>query len=491
MKRVFAWGLLCSLSLGWIANWATANPLYQEHCARCHGVERLGGIGPALLPDSLQRLKPEQAAGVIAKGRSATQMPEFASTLNPAQIQELVTYIYSPLPLPIWDEAAIKASHQRLYTPDPQQKPVFSGDPLNLFVVVESGDHHISIVDGDSQQVLRRFPTHFALHGGAKYSPDGRLVYLASRDGWISVYDLYALQLVAEIRAGINTRNLALSADGRFVLVGNYLPHTLVLLDARDLSLIKLIPAQTAPNPSSRVSAVYQAAPRHSFIIALKDQPEAWELDYTQPDFPIHRLALKAVLDDFLFDPDYRYLMGADRQNQQGQVLDLALGKPIATLPLAGMPHLGAGITWDYQGQAVLVTPNLQQPQITVIEMAHWTVLKQIPTLGPGFFLRSHDNTPYAWADVFSGPNKDTMQIIDKRTLEVVRTLKPEPGKALGHVEFSRNGDYAWVSLWENDGAILIYDAKTFTEVKRLPMSKPSGKYNVYNKITLSRGTSH
>ena len=28
-------------------------------------------------------------------------------------------------------------------------------------------------------------------------------------------------------------------------------------------------------------------------------------------------------------------------------------------------------------------------------------------------------------------------------------------------------------------------------EVKRLPMKKPSGKFNVYNKIMLSAGTSH
>jgi len=27
--------------------------------------------------------------------------------------------------------------------------------------------------------------------------------------------------------------------------------------------------------------------------------------------------------------------------------------------------------------------------------------------------------------------------------------------------------------------------------VKRLPMKKPSGKYNVYNKVTRSSGTSH
>lgn len=39
--------------------------------------------------------------------------------------------------------------------------------------------------------------------------------------------------------------------------------------------------------------------------------------------------------------------------------------------------------------------------------------------------------------------------------------------------------------------AVIVYDARTLEEVKRLPMRKPSGKYNVWNKITFSDGTSH
>jgi hypothetical protein len=41
------------------------------------------------------------------------------------------------------------------------------------------------------------------------------------------------------------------------------------------------------------------------------------------------------------------------------------------------------------------------------------------------------------------------------------------------------------------DGAVIVYDAATFKEIKRLPMSKPAGKYNVWNKITFEDGTSH
>ena len=41
------------------------------------------------------------------------------------------------------------------------------------------------------------------------------------------------------------------------------------------------------------------------------------------------------------------------------------------------------------------------------------------------------------------------------------------------------------------DGAIVVYDGDTLEEVKRIPMKKPSGKYNFYNKTRYSRGTSH
>ncbi len=89
------------------------------------------------------------------------------------------------------------------------------------------------------------------------------------------------------------------------------------------------------------------------------------------------------------------------------------------------------------------------------------------------------------------GKDKDAIHIIDKRTLEIARTLRPEPGKTAAHVEFTRDGRFALVSVSEMDGAIVVYDSATFSEVKRIPMVKPSGKYNVYNKITYESGTSH
>jgi len=472
-------------------------------------------MGPALLPENLERLRKPAAEQVIAEGRTATQMPAFADKLSGEARRALVDYIYTPLPqTPAWGVAEIAASHvvhraqQTL-----ANKPRFEADPLNLFVVVEAGDHSATILDGDKLEPLTRFATRFALHGGPKFSPDGRYVYFASRDGWISKYDLWNLATVAEVRAGINTRNAAVSGDGRFVLVGNTLPQTLVVLDARDLTPLKVIPVVDSKGKSSRVSAVYDAAPRGSFVVALKDIPEVWELFYTDKHdpiyegmvhdyrmreglakdelFPVRRTQLDVPLDDFFFDPTYAYVIGAGRDSGKGQVVNLDVRRRIAEVELPGLPHLGSGISWQRDGTEVLATPNLKEGVVSVIDMKSWKTIKEIPTLGPGFFLRSHENTPYAWVDALNSPRKDSLQVIDKRTLEVVRTLTPQPGKSAAHVEFTRDGRYALVSLWEMDGALIVYDAVTLEEVKRLPMRKPVGKYNVFNKITRSSGTSH
>lgn len=486
---------------------APAEPaaLYREHCVACHGEQRLGGMGPALLPESLQRVKPAEATAVIAQGRTATQMPGFADKLSAEQIGALSNWIYTPVtPAPTWNEAQIRASRSVVEGAAAlPARPAWKADPMNVFLVVEGGDHHVSVVDGDRFELIHRFASRFALHGGPKFSPDGRFVYFGSRDGWITKYDLWNLAVVAEVRAGLNMRNVAVSGDGKWVMAANYLPHTVALFDA-DLNLQRVYEAATADGrATSRVSAVYDAQPRQSFVVALKDIAELWEISY-DPKGPAtaraarmdaRRTLLSEPLDDFFFDQSYRHVLGATRPKTDGspsaQVVDLDLRQRIADLPLAGMPHLGSGITFAWGGSTVLASPNLKDGVVQVIDMKTWKTVKSIPTPGPGFFMRSHENSPYAWVDSMMSPTaKDTLTIIDKRTLEPVAQVR-EPGRTLAHIEFTRDGRHALASVWEKDGAIVVYDAQTLKEVKRLPMSKPVGKYNVYNKITRSEGTSH
>ena len=65
------------------------------------------------------------------------------------------------------------------------------------------------------------------------------------------------------------------------------------------------------------------------------------------------------------------------------------------------------------------------------------------------------------------------------------------PGKNAAHVEFTRDGKHLLLSVWDSDGALLVIESDTLKEIKRIPMNKPSGKYNVFNKINYASGTSH
>ncbi|MEQ1715621.1 MAG: cytochrome D1 domain-containing protein [Hyphomicrobium sp.] len=494
-----------------------AENLYLDNCASCHGTHRMGGSGPALIPETLSRLRGDALVKTITDGRAQTQMPAFSQKLSKDDIAALASYVNLPLgSVPNWTAQDIAGSLSLAVDYTAPDQPVFKADPLNVFVVVETGDHHVSVLDGDSFERLDRFATPFAVHGGPKFTPDGRFVFIMSRDGWVQKYDLWALKEVGRVRAGLNSRNIAMSKDGKWLAVANYLPHTLTILSTGDLAVEKIFDVADAKGVTSRVSAVYQAPTRDSFILALKDVPEIWEIT-TNPNaepvfegfvhshekgmkealassaglFARRRIAVSQPLDDFFFDPGYRHLIGAAREGGKAVVVNLIVGREIAELALPGMPHLGSGISWIRDGRRVMATPHLKEGLLSIIDVETWKLVSTVKTEGPGFFLRSHETSPYVWADAFFGKDKNAMHIIDKQSLEIVTTLRPAPGATVAHVEFDRHGRYALVSVWEDEGAVIVYDAKTLAEIRRIPMRKPSGKYNVYNKITFSEGTSH
>ncbi len=139
---------------------ANTDRLYQDNCAQCHNPKRLGGMGPALLPGNLKRLRKPAASEVIRNGRVATQMPAFDGKLTPVQIEALVEYIYTPTSEALaWGLPEIDASHI-IHNRDadlPAQPAFEVADLLNLFLVVELGDHHVTLLDGDRFEPIHRF----------------------------------------------------------------------------------------------------------------------------------------------------------------------------------------------------------------------------------------------------------------------------------------------------------------------------------------------
>ena len=59
------------------------------------------------------------------------------------------------------------------------------------------------------------------------------------------------------------------------------------------------------------------------------------------------------------------------------------------------------------------------------------------------------------------------------------------------YVGLSSNGTLINAGNIELDGALVIYDARSLEEVKRIPRKKSVGKYNDWNNITREESTSH
>ena len=501
--RVAVAGFLLAAMAWPLSAQAGVEALFQEHCAECHGADRLGGVGPALIPEALGRMRGPKLAQVIMTGRAATEMPGFADQITTGQAEALAAYLKTPLKeVPAW--TVEKIAESRVMSGDYRavDAPVWQADPMALILVEEMADHHFSMLDGESFELVHRFKAPFAVHGAPKFSPDGRFAFVISRDGWVMKYDLWGLQEVGRVRAGLNSRNIALSDDGKWLAVANYLPNSLSILAAEDLSPAIVLEVKGKHGTPSRVSAVYTRPTTESFILALKDVPEVWEVFYGDnppfhgfvhdwkvegppkpKPFQTRRMMVLDIVDDFYFDPTFEYALGAKAGGEGGAMVDLVTGHKVADLDLPGLPRLGAGVTLEFEGRTVVITPHLRANMLSVVDLKSREVVKRIETQGPGFFARAHGGSRYLWVDVFFGPNKDLIHVLDRETLEIVETLRPAPGAATGHIEFSRDGRYALVSVWEEDGAVIVYDAETLEEVKRLPMRKPLGKYTIGNKI--------
>jgi len=71
----------------------TANPVYQQNCAKCHGKTAEGRFmaGPSLVSDKTSAISADALRNVIAHGKH--RMPKFAEKLSAPDIDALVDQI--------------------------------------------------------------------------------------------------------------------------------------------------------------------------------------------------------------------------------------------------------------------------------------------------------------------------------------------------------------------------------------------------------------
>lgn len=84
--------LLTAVACGGPATDASGEEIYLQVCARCHGADLSGGVGPALGADSAAAGRTEEfLSKTVSEGRG--RMPSFSQTLTAGQIQRVTEYL--------------------------------------------------------------------------------------------------------------------------------------------------------------------------------------------------------------------------------------------------------------------------------------------------------------------------------------------------------------------------------------------------------------
>lgn len=358
---------------------------------------------------------------------------------------------------------------------------------LDLMAVVERDNESLLFIDSSIHVPIARITNVGYQPHTEVFSPDAKFSYLISRDGWVTKINLETLLAEKSVRVGTNSRGTALTDDGKFLVIGNYEPETIVVLNPETLEIIKtidLVVVRDGKTLRSRAGALVESG--QQVIVALKDLNSVWVLDTSKQDLPISNMfwnigGMESLLHDGYLTADGKFFVVAAQDANVVWVLDLKTMKEVARVPTGKKPHTGPGATWGH----TTFVPSLGEGILTAIDTRTWTAEKYITTGGPGLFVRSYDDPkyPYVWADAaFGGEHNDEIYVIDGKTLEIVKTLIPMDGKQVIHPEFTRDGKYVYVIVWGGN-KVYVYDSLTFEVKATIDATTPSVISNVGVRI--------
>ena len=461
---------------------------FADTCGGCHGPNREGGTGPALIPARLTS-NDQFYFDTIASGRPGTAMPPWeAAGLRPEEIWGLVGFIRSEPEAGTveWGMDEIAASLTILVDESTLPgEPQHDGNMDNLMLITERESRSIALVDGDTHTLIAHIDASYRAHGYAFDPTSNRWAYNVGRDGWVFRIDLYTAQATRSIRVGHDSRGLAISDDGQFLIIGNYIPNSAVILDAQTLEPLRVITTE-GTNPSgefvaSRVcitSDVSADLIGPYFIIALKEAGQVWRIDYSQPDFPIDTVEnVGNILHDGFLSPDNRYFYLASQTDNWMAVIDVAEWELVTRIETGDTPHPGSGAVWEADGTTYGATVHAGEGKVTIWDLETNEIVGTVPTAGPGLFIRSSEHSPYVWADALFGSPSNTITVFEKEApFEVVGVI--EEGLMTLHPEFTANGDFVYISDWTGN-IVRVYDAVTLEMVATIEgIETPTGIFN-------------
>ena len=483
--------------------------VYEKECQGCHGPIHQGGVGSDLRPAVLKKKSREFLAETIMNGRKNTAMPAWKAKFSKDDAAGMIDWLMDwkntvELTLSLdevkktWAKLADRETLAKKYPVAHDGKITYkNGDVKNIKDITFATERDASLVDfidSTTGKVLSRHKAGFAVHVTVTNKANPRYAYSISRSGRLTMFDIGALgqPALATVQVGQESRGLAVSPDGKYVIAGNYNPGGAVLCDAKTLEPLKAYDTSRVIDPDgeigpSRVASLADTPYGPYFAMALKDAGHVYIIDYSKPNFPIvgDIPNIGKILHDAFLNEDEgkdfgRYFMIASQGSDLMGIVDFK-NKNLAAIVHTGprsKPHPGQGSSWYSKGQnKQLHATNSMNFGDTVIWDSNWKVVKHVKTAGGGLFVGTSPHTPWIWADCVLGQPKDynEVDLINKDTLEIDRIIKV--GKYKGQLIDAKTKKVLqeWDATQHQPVPVFEVDSKISSE-KLMPMPDHLGK---------------
>ncbi|MCP4001891.1 MAG: c-type cytochrome [Gammaproteobacteria bacterium] len=505
------------------AEFDTAQTLYFERCAGCHGVLRKGATGKPLTPELTQAKGTDYLKALISFG-SPAGMPNWGTSgeLNDTQIDILARFLQHAPPTPpeFGMQDVLDTWEVIIPVKDRPTSPQNDLNLDNLFSVTLRDTGEVALIDGDTKETVAIIKTGYAVHI-SRMSYSGRYIFTIGRDGKIDLIDLWFKEptKVAKVRIGLEARSVETSKfegyEDTFAIAGAYWPPQFVLMDGATLEPKKIVSTRGMTvdtqeyHPEPRVAAIIASHEHPEFIVNVKETGKILLVNYSDiENLTVTTIGAARYLHDGGWDSTKRYFLTAANKSDKVAVVDSRDRKLVALVDVDKIPHPGRGANFNHPKYGpVWVTSALGNDKVTMIGTdpeGHpdqaWKVVDVLSGQGGGsLFVKTHPRSTNLWVDSPLNPEtaiSQSIAVFDINNLDAGFEVLPiaewagiegDGAKRIVQPEYSQDGTEVWFSVWsgkEEQSAIVVVDDKTRTLKKVIKTDRiitPTGKFNVYN----------
>jgi DNA-binding beta-propeller fold protein YncE/cytochrome c553 len=495
------------LSMGSVQADSDMHQLYEDNCASCHGSDHGGYLAPALNSSTLKGRSPTALRSLIMTGSFETLMPPFYGKLSDKEIRSMVKHLQSTPKQdnPPWTMQNMKAS-LKVYVKDEStlpEKPNYQIDSMDDLIGVAargkygrgSGAKAI-FINSKTHKKVGEIATGTAAHIIDFNPANPRWAYVKTDTAEIFKVDLYSMKAVRSIKTGFNGPAMGVSRDGKYIMAGSFVPHNAVILDADTLEPLKTFELEGVDLDGKRVTSdsgmIIGTPYADIFAIALENAGQVWVIDL-KDDFPVTKIKnVGRHLHDAFLTHKGRKLMVAAYDDSIVTAIDLETRKIIKKLKAGCVPHVGGGAAVKVDGRTLGFGTNFGTCEKTVVsvwDLDKMELIKEIPVSGGTESPAAHANAPYVAVDIITKDRRArTIQLIDKKSLEVVKTLNVG-----GHAyfpEYSADGKFLYVSAGYAGDEVVVYDSTTLKKITSIAMESPAGIFSRGRVKYMTRGLS-